>query len=148
MNIILKNTHQLYVKYYAMRRRCYKATGPNLKNYQEKGIKICQEWLQNKSSFFEWAFANGWEEGLVIDRLDSNRDYEPNNCRFITPSENSRNKIHSGGHKLNIDDVKKIKEFLNRGLRMTEIASLFSVSKSCIKRIKHGETWSNIPVAV
>ena len=40
----------------------------------------------------DWAFANGYEEGLQIDRIDVNGNYEPSNCRWVTPKENSRNR--------------------------------------------------------
>ena len=155
---LIKRGHPLYRLYYLIKTRCYNASPHNYPFYQGKGIELCDTWLNNRNEFFDWALNNGWEQGLSIDRIDSNKNYDPSNCRFISIAENSKNKKLSdkGREKLRsnsssiltIDDVKKIKEFLNRGLRGTEIASLFSVHKSCIYKIKHGKRWKNIQIAI
>jgi len=72
------------------------------KSYLEKGISLCDEWSNNPLVFVEWAKANGWKQGLTIDRIDNNGNYEPSNCRFITMKEQGFNKrntyyvIHNG----------------------------------------------------
>ena len=58
--------------------------------YYGKGIRICKEW-HDYSNFKEWALTNKYADNLVIDRIDSNKDYSPKNCRWVTPAENSRN---------------------------------------------------------
>lgn len=54
---------------------------------------MCPEWSHKLGfiAFYEWALANEWREGLVIDRRDFNGNYEPSNCRWITPLENANN---------------------------------------------------------
>lgn len=76
--------------YRGMVKRCYdeKLTGKDWKNYGGKGIKVCEKWLNNPSSFQDWALANGYDKSLSIDRIDSNGDYCPENCRWITIEEN------------------------------------------------------------
>lgn len=59
-----------------------------------KGIKICNEWLDNPLNFYLWSINNGYEEGLTIDRIDSNKDYEPSNCRWVSKCDNSGNTTH------------------------------------------------------
>lgn len=81
--------HPVYKTWCRIRARCYTKTASNYKWYGGKGIKLCDEW-QNFKNFFVWAFENGYEEGLSIDRIDPNDDYSPNNCRWVTKSENSR----------------------------------------------------------
>lgn len=59
--------------------------------YPARGIKMCDEWDKDFLSFYNWAVANGWAKGLCIDRIDNDGNYEPSNCRFVTPAQNSRN---------------------------------------------------------
>ena len=75
-----------------MKRRCYKKSDKDYKDYGAKGIGIYVKWLQNPSSFEEWALNNGYESNLTIDRIDPSVDYSPSNCRWITRQENSRYK--------------------------------------------------------
>lgn len=74
-----------------MRGRCERPNHISYKNYGAKGIKVCEEW-QDFQTFFDWAMSHGYKEGLAIDRIDSDGDYCPENCRFLTQAENNRNK--------------------------------------------------------
>ena len=51
---------------------------------------MCTEWKDNFQVFHDWAMANGYSEGLTIDRIDSSGNYEPSNCQWLTRSENSK----------------------------------------------------------
>lgn len=84
--------HKLYSVWNSMNRRCYEWTNKNYKYYGERGIKVCDEWVNDAGSFCNWALSNGWEEGLQLDRKDNDGDYTPDNCRFVTCAENNRNK--------------------------------------------------------
>lgn len=93
----LSNT-KLYRVYIAMLDRCYRETVVGFHRYGGRGIKVCDEWLfPNKSEafvrFYFWSMTNGYEEGLQIDRYP-NRDgnYNPQNCRWVTPLVNNNNK--------------------------------------------------------
>ncbi|MCQ2300354.1 MAG: hypothetical protein MJZ81_09555 [Bacteroidales bacterium] len=59
--------------------------------YVEKGIKVCAEW-EDWLAFKSWALSNGYDESLTLDRIDSNGDYFPGNCRWSTRKEQSNNK--------------------------------------------------------
>jgi hypothetical protein len=72
--------------------RCYLKSHKYYHYYGGRGINICDEWLHNRKSFFDWAFVNGFKAGLTIDRIDNNKGYEPDNCRFATMKEQSKNK--------------------------------------------------------
>lgn len=63
----------------------------NEENECWRGIKVCEEWHE-ASNFILWALNNGYERGLQLDRIDNDGDYCPENCRFVTPKENSRNR--------------------------------------------------------
>ena len=82
----------LYRKYRHMKDRCYNPNDSHYKTYGGRGIKICDEWLNNYMAFENWALNNGYQEGLTIDRINNDGNYEPSNCRFITFSENSKKK--------------------------------------------------------
>lgn len=73
-----------------MMQRCYRKSTANYPWYGGKGIRVCDEWINNPRLFEQWSLDNGYYEGLSIDRIDSNKDYCPENCRWITLSENHK----------------------------------------------------------
>lgn len=88
-----KETYQRLERiFFAMKRRCYNPSNNKYKIYGARGIKLCDEWVNNKKEFMRWAVNNGYQADLTIDRIDVNGNYEPNNCRWITLAEQSRNK--------------------------------------------------------
>lgn len=71
-----------------MKSRCENESFPAYKYYGARGIKICDEW-QDPETFIKWAYEHGYKKGLSIDRIDSDKGYEPSNCRILTVRENS-----------------------------------------------------------
>jgi hypothetical protein len=63
--------------------------------YYDKGICVCNEWMKNPHEFYKWAKNNGYKKGLQIDRIDSNKGYNPKNCRFVTAKENTNNRVNT-----------------------------------------------------
>jgi hypothetical protein len=82
---------RLYRVWQSMKARCENPNNYAYRNYGARGIRVCDEW-QTYEPFQNWALANGYSEHLTIERNDPNGNYEPNNCRFITLSEQTRNK--------------------------------------------------------
>lgn len=83
---------KLYRVWASMKGRCYSKTHGKYKNYGAKGVTVCDEWRNSYLAFKEFALENGYAEGLQIDRIDNEKGYSPDNCRFITNKENSNNK--------------------------------------------------------
>lgn len=75
-----------------MKSRCYNSDDKSYKNYGGRGIKVCDEWLNCSNKFIDWAIKNGYKQGLSIDRIDNNGNYEPNNCRFVDDFVQANNK--------------------------------------------------------
>lgn len=83
--------HALYGVWHGMRQRCGDSGHRGYKDYGGRGIAVDSRWLEY-GPFYEWAMSNGWAPGLAIDRADNSLGYSPENCRFVTPTVNARNK--------------------------------------------------------
>lgn len=75
-----------------MLRRCYDTNDKAYRYYGAKGIGVCQEWIEHPEQFYKWAINNGYNNKLSIDRIKDNKNYSPDNCRWVLPIDNSRYK--------------------------------------------------------
>lgn len=91
-----KSKSRLYSIWLNMKSRCRDKSYPSYHRYGGRGIKVCDEWKNDFTIFEKWSLENGYNNGLQIDRIDNNGNYESNNCRWVTISENASNReLHS-----------------------------------------------------
>lgn len=88
-----------------MHDRCERKNSKSYKYYGERGIYVCKEWNDFKN-FAQWAFSNGYSDELTIDRIDSDGCYSPDNCRWATRKEQSRNRRNTV--KLSLSEIAEI----------------------------------------
>ena len=85
----------LYNNYRAMKYRCNNEAYHHYNRYGGRGICVCEEWESNYAAFREWAYANGYQEGLTLDRINNDGCYCPENCRWVAQKEQVRNSTRS-----------------------------------------------------
>lgn len=117
-----KRKWQPYIKelrssYSAMKRRCYDKNFIGYSNYGGRGVTVCDEWRNDYQKFLDWSLANGWDNGLELDK-DKKGDgmfYSPETCCWLTKRENlmykrvGASKLYDyKGQELTISDICKI----------------------------------------
>lgn len=86
---------RLYAIWLGMKSRCQDLHNSSFGNYGGRGISVCDEWKDDFIEFQTWSVKNGYSDKLTIDRVDVDKGYSPENCRWATILEQSRNKTNS-----------------------------------------------------
>lgn len=84
--------------YSRMKDRCYNPKNIRYHCYGGRGITICEEWLApyyGYKNFKKWALSHGYRDDLSIDRIDVNKGYSPENCRWVTTKVQNNNKTNN-----------------------------------------------------
>lgn len=81
---------RLYVIWKQMKARCVSTNKEIREYYRDRGITVCQEW-KSYEAFRDWAMSHGYADNLSLDRKDTDGNYEPDNCRWITHRQQTRN---------------------------------------------------------
>ena len=85
---------RIYKIFMGMHSRCEHTTCSHYENYGGRGISVCDEWSGNDGFFYfyKWSMENGYSNKLSIDRIDNEKGYCPENCRWVTIQEQAINK--------------------------------------------------------
>ena len=120
--------HPLYDVWCGIIQRCCNPNNKEYKNYGGREITVCDKWRNNFQVFYDWAMAHGYRRGLQIDRIDVNRGYSPENCRWTTPFVQSRNKRNNVYVK-----------FMGEMVTLQDVSNHTGISRSTLYyRYKHG----------
>lgn len=126
---------RIYTVWLNMKRRCTNPDYKNYKNYGGRGITVCEEW-QEFEPFYEWAMENGYKEEilpngknrLTLDRINTNGNYEPSNCRWVDVKVQANNTTQN-----------HIIEYKGKTYTLTQLCEEFNLSIHCISwRLRNG----------
>lgn len=93
-----------------MKARCNIESCSNYSSYGGRGINVCDEWNGSYEIFEEWALASGYADNLTLDRINTNGDYEPSNCRWVDKTIQARNRRVRKTNNTGVTGVSKRKD--------------------------------------
>ena len=135
-------TDGLYGIWRGMKRRCEDMHHKSYPRYGGRGISVCAEW-QTLGRFVAWSNAHGYRRGLQLDRVDNAKGYAPDNCRGVTPRENTHNRRSN----VMTDELAAwIRKQYGCGARQTDIARQLKerghdISQSMVSLVCRGSGW-------
>ena len=134
-----------YNSYRSMMSRCYREKDASYKHYGGRGIRVCEEWhdIQN---FEKWIENNPYSKGMTIDRIDTDADYSPNNCRWATKAEQANNRrntisLEYKGEKHTLSEWAKIKG-INRSTINNRYCRGWSTERILNAPVTHGNQYT------
>ncbi len=131
---------RLYNIWRGMKKRCYEKKNDSYRWYGGRGIIVCDDWINNFSTFKKWALLNGYKNNLQLDRIDNDGPYSPDNCQFIPLIENVRKQTNI---KLNMKKAEEIRFLYKGGIGLTQedLAKYYGVGDGAIHKIVTNKTW-------
>lgn len=121
-----------------MKKRCYNELNTHYHYYGGRGIKVCDRWLHSFKNFYADMGGKPFKKAQ-IDRIDNDGDYEPDNCRWVTPAENSRKRSTS---KLSIEKAREIRtEYSHNILTQKQLAEIYNVEQTTISEVVNNNIW-------
>ena len=130
---------RLYKIWDGIKQRSLNLKNKDYPNYGGRGITICQEWVNDYTKFRNWALNNGYQEGLTIDRINNNGNYEPTNCQWLTSKENTRKRSST---KVSLEISNEIRSLYNSGYyTQKELGIKYSVDQQLISMIINNKIW-------
>jgi len=130
---------RIYEIWHGMKNRA-NGTGNQYSRIVYKHVDLCSDWLSFEA-FRDWAMANGYSDGLSIDRINNSEGYNPENCRWVTAAEQAQNRTTG---KLDARAVIDIRRRHENGEAMASIGRDYETCASTINKVVKGRRWKNI----
>jgi hypothetical protein len=121
--------------------RCYTQSNLDYHNYGARGIKVCDEWKNDRNKFCEWALNNGYQDNLSIERIDSKKGYGPENCKWANAEEQARNTRRV---KMTIEGARSMRKIYKESpcySTILKLAKEYKVSDATVYLIIQNKTW-------
>ncbi len=125
-----------YVSWSNMKRRCTNPNDNRFKTHGARGVTVCARW-QSFSNFL--ADMGERPDGLSIERINVNGNYEPSNCKWATPTEQARNRTNN---KLNASTARQVKLLEEMGYPKRFIARAYNVSQRLVQFVSRNQAWA------
>lgn len=116
-----KRNSRIYNIWAEMKQRCFNKNHKYYCNYGGRGITVCDEWIHDFKAFYDWAIKNDYSDNLTIDRIDNDKGYSPENCRWATAKEQANNTRRN----------KRIK-FMGEGKTLSQWADTYGISQDLL----------------
>jgi hypothetical protein len=118
-----KHCPRIYRIWKNMKSRCGNPKTPRYERYGGRGISVCEPWNSSYLNFYLWCVSSGYQEDLTLDRIDNDKGYSPDNCRWATMSEQGLNRsdnhlVLSGGRSMTIKEWSEV-----TGIKFSTISS-------------------------
>lgn len=133
----MQNTAE-YISWYCMKNRCYNKNYIGYHRYGGRGITICDRWMKSFTAFLKDMGQRPFLKAQ-IDRIDNNKGYYKENCRWATPAQNSQN---GSLIKLSIEIARNIRRiYKTSGLSQKEIGLIYNMGQDSISLIVNNKQW-------
>lgn len=137
-NLTANHKHKMsgtrpYEIWQGIKKRCYNPNDVRYDRYGGRGISMCEEWREDFSAFYTWALENGYADNLTIDRIDNDKGYFPDNCRWADIETQCRNR--ASNIRIKIGNATKT---------LTEWCDIFEVDYNTVYARYHRGKYSGI----